>query len=60
MSFINFLCSCLKLRHSKRTNFRELINHSFLKNETSKDTTTVLISLNDLIQINNDWNNEFI
>lgn len=56
MSFINFLCQCLKLNHSKRATFRDLISHSFLKNDTSKDTKTVMIELNDLLQINNDWN----
>lgn len=60
MPFINFLCQCLKLNHNKRATFRDLISHSFLRNNTSKDTKTVMIELNDLLQINNDWNQQFI
>lgn len=56
LPFLNFVCQCLKLHHGKRATFRELISHSFLRNDTSKDTKTVLISLNDLLQINNSWN----
>ena len=60
MPFQNFLCRCLKLNHSKRASFSELLDHSFLRNETSKDSKTVHISLSDLLLINEDWSQDLL
>ncbi len=43
LQFINFLCICLKLSHSKRAVISDLINHSFLTNSNNKDNRTVSI-----------------
>lgn len=50
MQFLNFLCLCLKLDHTKRATLHELMDHSFLRVE-SKDSHTVDLTLRDLMLI---------
>ena len=58
--FINFLCCCLKLIHTRRFTLKEILNHSFLINEGYKDTKTVQICLKDLLLINSGWNQQML
>lgn len=59
IQFLNFLCVCLKLEHSKRATLNELMEHSFLRVE-SKDSRTVNLSLKDLMLIREAESDPFI
>lgn len=54
--FVSFLCSALRLVHARRASLKELLGHPFLASENDKDTKTAQICLNDLLAINNGWN----
>ena len=49
-NFLSFLCSCLKLQHTKRSTLNELLSSAFLCSEV-KDSHTVNLTLKDLMLI---------
>lgn len=49
--FINFLCICLKISHSRRGSLNELLGHNFVVSYKDPDNQTVKIELKDMLKI---------
>lgn len=49
--FINFLCICLKISHSKRACLNDLLSHNFVTSYKDPDNHTVKVELKDMLSI---------
>ena len=58
--FINFLCRCLTLSHSKRAKLSELMESNFIAAPHDNENRTVKVELADLMALGKGWNQDNI